>query len=315
MQITSLFSLALSLVSLLFSAQNSFALEVTETLSKPESAILVGNTLYVSNIDAQSEGGSSRAKDKVGWISKIQIKFSKDKTLTLGATPPMKIAQGLSAPKGLRAYKRKILYVADIDQVVAIDLKTDQILKSIQIPGAKFLNDLEIDSRGDVFVADTLGNKIFKISRPMAPSPEVSTFVENMEQAPNGLLMDSQRRALLVAAWGSKINDAFKVEGPGHVFSVNLKTRKISQLTKTPLGQLDGIEFVSRNEIVVSAKLQNRIYKIALPTGESTEVCAANPDLDSIQPCLDPADIGYDPKSRTLLIPSMKQNMLVTLNI
>ena len=98
------------------------------------------NELYVSLID-----GKGNEKDGKGGVAIL----NKD-----GSIKTLNWISGLNAPKGLGIYKNK-LYVADLTDVVIIDTKAGKVLKSIAIPGAIFLNDITIDSKGTVYVSDT----------------------------------------------------------------------------------------------------------------------------------------------------------------
>ena len=58
---------------------------------------------------------------------------------------------------------------------------------------------------------------------------------------PNGLRVEGDK--LLVAAWGADIQPDFSTETPGHLLSVDLKTKAISNVgSGTPVGNLDGLE-------------------------------------------------------------------------
>src|SRR5207302_2493646 len=88
---------------------------------------------------------------------------------------------GLNAPKGMGLFQNN-LYVADLDAVAIIDVKTGTLTKRIPVLGATFLNDITIDINGVVFVSDTRTKKVHRIENGM-----VSTWLDNL-QAPNGLL-------------------------------------------------------------------------------------------------------------------------------
>src|SRR3712207_6954360 len=52
---------------------------------------------------------------------------------------------GPNAPKGMRAHKG-VLWVSDIDQIISIDIATGKITRRLKVSGARFLNDVAIDS-------------------------------------------------------------------------------------------------------------------------------------------------------------------------
>ena len=105
----------------------------TDTLLKtPESVLFDAKSkiLYVSNID-----GTPAGKDGKGSIGKVGLD---------GRIIATDWVTGLHAPKGMGLYKNK-LYVADLDEVVVIDVVKAKIIQHIPVEGAVFLNDITID--------------------------------------------------------------------------------------------------------------------------------------------------------------------------
>ena len=115
----------------------------------PESAAFdeASSNWFVSNV-----GGKETAKDGKGWISRLDLN---------GRIVEAHWLDGLNAPKGIRLNRRK-LYVADIDELVLIDIWSTMIKARIKIPGAKFLNDVAVGPGGEVYVSDTLRNAIYR---------------------------------------------------------------------------------------------------------------------------------------------------------
>jgi hypothetical protein len=147
--------------------------ETAKVFKTPESVCYdpSRNVLYVSNID-----GNPLDKDGNGFISKMTMN---------GDIMELKWLSGLNAPKGMGIYKN-FLYVADIDRVAQIDIENMMILRSFIIPDAKFLNDIAIDKKGNVFVSDMLSNRVFKISEG-----QISLFIDDdLLTNPNGLCVD-----------------------------------------------------------------------------------------------------------------------------
>lgn len=124
--------------------------ESNEGLPVPESVLYDGvkSLLYVSLID-----GSGTEKDGKGGIALLNLD---------GTMRNAKWATGLNAPKGLSLYKG-LLYVADINSVVVIDVITGNTVDEIDIAGSRFLNDVTVDNNGIVYVSDTRDNKIYQI--------------------------------------------------------------------------------------------------------------------------------------------------------
>jgi hypothetical protein len=195
---------------------------------------------------------------------------------------------GLNAPKGMIS-DGKTLWVSDINEVVSIDIKTQKIINKVLIPGSKFLNDLALDHNGAIFVSDLLTGIIHVVQKK---SQKVFINNEKLEN-PNGLYYHNGH--LYVAAWGSEINqNDFSTKTKGKLLKINLKNRKITEITK-PLGNLDGLERISDGSFVVSDWMNGSIYQIK----ESGEV---NTIYQAVKGS---ADIGHIKKLNLITIPMM----------
>jgi sugar lactone lactonase YvrE len=159
--------------------------EVSDGLEAPESAYFDKGSgfLFVSQVG----GGGPTGKDGDGCIAKLTPD---------GNVIDNKWIAGLNAPKGLRSHDGK-LWVSDIDRIVGIDIEKGEIAATVEVTGAKFLNDVACDAEGAVYVSDMTASKIYCYK-----DDEVSVFAEGVDlENPNGLLVDGDR--LIVAAWGS----------------------------------------------------------------------------------------------------------------
>jgi len=190
--------------------------------NNPESVIYheSSNTLFVSNVN-----GSPVEKDGNGYISKILLD---------GTILKMQWVIGLNAPKGL-AIHDNTLYVSDIDTLVAIDIPSGTITNTYKVDDAKFLNDVTASNQGEIFVSDMLLNRIHRLSNDQFNLWLESTELEN----PNGLHAEGDH--LILGAWGV-ITDGFATEIPGHLKSISLQDKSITNLGGDPIGNLDGVE-------------------------------------------------------------------------
>jgi glucose/arabinose dehydrogenase len=145
--------------------------ETKAVLKFPEAVVLEpnGQFLFVSNVD-----GNPMAKDGKGSIGKIGLD---------GNVMDVDWVKGLDAPKGIGLYKTR-LYVADLSDVVVIDVEKAAIVERIPIKGARLLHNIDIDAKGVVYVSDMFAGKVFRIE-----GSEVSTYLENL-RGPAGLLVD-----------------------------------------------------------------------------------------------------------------------------
>jgi len=281
----------LVLFTFTFNALASKDLPKTKTLwnwcapcENPESVYYdkIRNKLFVSNVS-----GEGSAKDGKGWIS----------VLTLDGKPQnKKWVSNLNAPKGMRSYGN-YLWVTDIDEVVKIHIDSGKIEKKYKVDKAVFLNDLAIDSRGTVYVSDTLGTTIFQIK-----NHKVSVFLKGKHlDSPNGLLVHKEK--LIVASWG--LTTDFTTKTPGGIYEVDLKTKKISW-THRRVGNLDGLELDKKGRLVVTDWVTGTVYRI-WRYGPKREVLMKR-DKGA-------ADIAYIAKDDLLIIPEMKKNNVVAFRV
>jgi len=191
--------------------------------SNPESVVYDSqlNHLYVSNVN-----GGPNDKDGNGFISIVSMD---------GRIINEKWMIGLNAPKGLAQHGRT-LYVADIDELVAIDIDHGRIINRYRVSDAKFLNDVAAADNGDIYVSDMMLNRIHKLS-----GNDFSIWLESNElDNPNGLHFTEDD--LIVGCWG-KMTDGFATEVAGHLKRISLKTKNISSIGDgSPVGNLDGVE-------------------------------------------------------------------------
>lgn len=261
---------------------------VTTGLAQPESAYYhaPSQTIYVSNVN-----GTPIEKDGDGYISKLK---------TDGTVVDLQWVTGLDAPKGLRAHG-STLWVADIDQVISIDIETGKITKRIPVEGATFLNDIATADDGTVYVADTLGNKIYRVQ-----DGQVAEFAQEVDlESPNGLLVDGDR--LLVGAWGPNPSPLdFSTEVPGRFYWLDLKSGAKTLITKEPLGNLDGVELDGSGGYLLTDFRKGQVLRVDAE-GRSTVVL----DIET----MGAADHAYLPGEQLLVLPHMIDGYVLGLRV
>lgn len=253
---------------------------VEKGLSKPESAYVEPESglLFLSNI-----GEGDAKKDGNGYISKLNTK---------GEMLEAKWATGLNDPKGLRS-ANGTLWVSDVDEVVGISLKDGKISERVKIEGAEFLNDVAAGKDGTIYVTDLLASKVYTIK-----DGKYELFAEGEElEGANGLLVDGDR--LLLAGWGTP--PGFNPKTPGHLLSLDMKTKKVTKITKEPVGNLDGIELDGKGGYTATDWKAGKVFHIT-KEGKATLILQ---DENST------ADHAYLPKQNLLILPHMMQNKLV----
>lgn len=266
---TSLAFVCFCLVSINAQKATVLKLWATDTILKVPESVLVDdkeNCLWVSNID-----GAANGKDGKGSISKLS------KT---GTPINLDWITGLNAPKGMAKYKQE-LYVADLTELVVIDIKKGVIKNKIKVEGSVFLNDVTVNKNGAVFVSDSRTGKLHRYENNM-----VTIEVENL-QGPNGLLsIDDQ---LLILDRGSLLSLT-----PGGT---------ISKIMDGMDPSTDGIEKVAPNQYIVSC-WNGIVYFVAAGAQKITLFDTRSEKINS-------ADIGYDAKNKIIYVPTFLKNSVV----
>jgi hypothetical protein len=178
---------------------------------------------------------------------------------------------GLNAPKGMGRFDNR-LYVADISNVVVIDIPKGTIIKKIPIAGESGLNDITIDNNGVVYVSDSKSGKVYRIENDVP-----ALFMDHLDGA-NGLKA-SGKNLYILARKQVLLSDPQK----------HLKV-----ICDLPNGG-DGVEEVGNGDLIVSEWVGNVFYVYA--DGRKVQI------LDRKAEKKNTADIWYDQKVKTLYVP------------
>jgi len=267
-----LLSLVFSVGVLSLSAQTLTPKWTTEaTLSVPESVLLDAKN---NVLYVSSIGGTPEAKDGDGFISQVGLD---------GKIKNLKWATGLDAPKGMGLHNNN-LYVADITKVVTINTATGKITQTVEVEGAQFLNDITVDKTGNVYVSDSNTGKIHVIKGNKA-----EVYFEGPEtKGVNGLL--AVGKDLYVVSFATGVNYKLTPD------------KKITKVCSTAEGA-DGVVPLGNNEYIVSS--WHGVIDFVNAKGETKNL------LDTRDKKLSSADIEYDPKSKTLFVPTFGTNTVM----
>ncbi len=244
-----------------------FITETPPVFKTPESVKFdrIKGILYVANIN-----GKPSEKDGNGFISKLNIN---------GEILDLKWITELNAPKGMGIFDDK-LYVTDIDKLVEISISEGKIIQRFLAKDAEFLNDIDIDKNGNVYVSDMAAGKIW-----MLKNNTFEIWLQSEELvSPNGLFVKDEN--LLI---GTKTK----------ILSVNLKSKKINSLIKNT-GSIDGLEFVDDDKYLFS-DWSGHVY-IAKAGGEKKLL------LNTSEKKINAADIEFIRDKQLLLIPTFYHN-------
>ncbi len=234
--------------------------ESDTTLAVPESVLPdpQKNILYVSLIDGEPWGADGK-----GAIAQL------DKS---GKILNAAWVSGLHAPKGMGLHGGK-LYVADMTDVVVIDVQKGAIDKKIAVAGAQGLNDITIGNGGTVYVSDSRTGTVYRIN-----NGNTTTYMEGLKGL-NGLLAVGNELYLCTS------NDVLKTTDG----------KQTSVVGTMPMGG-DGVEPIGNGDLITSA-WSGVVFYITKEGQVSTL-------LDTRQQKKNTADIGYDPKERIVYVPT-----------
>lgn len=238
-----------------------------------------------------------QAKDGKIYVSEIN-EFGKDGDgqITIIENGKARVfASGLDDPKGL-AIIGQYLYVADKTKVLKIDMdgKVQIFAAANAFPETPlFLNDLEPDIAGNLYVSDSgdlkgSGGAIYKID----PSGKVTLVINGKQDArilaPNGLLMDDSGDVILEVDFAS-----------GVLYSYNMKTKALNDVAEG-FGGGDGLVHHSSGNMFVSDWKNGKVFTVNL-AGDVKEIKSGYQAS---------ADIALTKDEKYLMVPDMKAGEL-----
>ncbi len=238
----------------------------------PESVIFdeARNILYVSNMN-----GDPRIKDGNGFISKLGLD---------GKIVELHWIDGLDSPKGMALVGDR-LYVADISDIVEIDIDKGEVSRRTTLDGIKMFNDLTSDPEGNIYATDMDANTIYSYRDGV-----LTEWPAGGLNAPNGLMVDGER--LLIA------------EQEGMAFrSINITTKENILLTGG-INKGDGIASIGVPGHFIVSDWEGELFLIYPDYSKISllNTKAANSNC---------ADIWFIPSQRLLLLPTYTTNDVV----
>jgi sugar lactone lactonase YvrE len=251
-------------------------------LAQPESVVQdpATGSIYVTNI-----AGAIMQKDGNGFIARLRPD---------GTIIEREWVKGLNAPTGM-ALRDRTLYVADVDELIEINVASGEIGKRYEAKGAIFLNDVAVGEDGTVYASDTPMNTIWRL-KDGALEPFLANDALN---GPNGLLPQGDK--LIVASFGKLPGEGQKQE-LGGLLAVNLEDQSVSKLGDgDPIGNLAGLQLLQPGFYLVTDWDAGVLYRVDAK-GKADRLIKLSKGS---------ADLIYLPDKKTVLIPIMLNNSLV----
>ncbi|MES2418859.1 MAG: ATP-binding protein [Bacteroidota bacterium] len=242
--------------------------QTDSVVAVPESVLIdpKEKILYVSEIGP----GNASAFDNNGAVGKVGLD---------GKIIDLNWVTGLHSPKGL-ARKGNELYVADLTELVVIDIKNAKIIKKYPIEGGGMLNDVTVNDKGVVYFSDSKTKKIHQVS-----NQQLSTFMENVSGV-NGL---------------KAIGNELYILGGKRFFKVDAN-KKETDIAQLPQGG-DGLEPLGNGDFLATS-WGGYIFYVSKDGKVETL-------LDSHNPRVNTADLAYDATKKILYVPSF-YNKIIT---
>lgn len=248
--------------------------ETDSVFKVPESVLFdaANKILYIANIDGKDPWGA----DGVGSIGKMDAD---------GKNIIVDWVSGLQAPKGMGLHRGK-LYVADLTNIVVIDIKSGTIEKTIPVPGAEGLNDVSVDKKGIVYVSDSKAKKVYCIKKGKAE------LLLDKLKGPNGVL---------------KHGKDFYVLDAGGLYKMNTD-KSLTLIIDGMEGGTDGVENITGDNFIVST-WSGVVYYVNAASGTKQLL------IDGRTNKMNSADIGFDKTTKTVFIPTFWRNSVAAYEV
>lgn len=245
----------------------------TDTIMKTCESVLYDDqrqVLYVACIN-----GAPIDKNGKGYIAMLDLD---------GNVKKLEWVSGLDGPKGMGIYGDK-LYVADIDQLVVIDIEKAEIMERIPVEGATFLNDIAIDTDGTVYFTDSDPGWVWKYK-----GGEMEPWITEGLERPNGLYIE-ESRVLLTCSKSSDLKEIDKTTG--------------QYKTVTPeIGHGDGVEFTGKDGHYIVSSWSGEIFLILPDFSKVSLLKTSDQKINS-------ADIGLNIEKQIVYVPTFFDNRVV----
>ncbi len=274
-------ALALCTTGCLHSTEQKLA-PVTKLLT-PESVVQAKDgSIYVSEINGFGQDGDG------------QIRVIRNGKASI-------LVNALDDPKGLAIIGQN-LYIADKTKVLKVALDTNPAKAEVFVEASafahppQFLNDLEADPQGNLYVSDSgdilgtgKGGAIYKIDAQGKPTLLLDGKQDARVMAPNGLLADDTGNYLIYVDFTS-----------GVLYQYNQSDKTLTDISEENFGGGDGVVHHSNGTMYVSDWKSGKVYSVHL-----------NGDVNLVKEGYQSAaDIAITKDEQYLMVPDMKAGVL-----
>jgi hypothetical protein len=210
------------------------------------------------------------------------------------------LVEGLDDPKGM-IFIGDTLYVTDITKVLAIDLEgnVEVFAEGEDFPdGVEFLNDIDADPDGNLYVTDTNLLLVNKID----PEGNVTVFASltGVMSGPNGVLFDAEGH---IGEPGSVL--VIDLRGQRKIVVISPDGSEITELVSGAFFQGDGLAFDQDGTLYASDVGAGGIYTVD-----------ANGNVEAFDSRLQsPADFMINPENNWMVVASFGGNKVTFIRL
>jgi len=264
--------------TLLAQTRDSPEINLTEIWRTDQVLSTCESVLYDKDLDqlfVSCINGSPADKDGKGFIALLNPD---------GSVKDLEWVTGLNAPKGMGILNDN-LYVADIDELLVINIKKARINDRIKVEGASFLNDVAISAEGEIYFTDS-DTGIVWIYR----DGKLKKWLTEGLERPNGLYIE-KKRVLLTSSGSQDLKIIDRATGEARVVT-------------TGIGHGDGVEFTGKEGYYITSSWSGEVFMIFPDYSKKSLLKTSDQEINS-------ADIGFNMGEQVVYVPTFFDNRVV----
>lgn len=210
----------------------------SDNVSTPKNVLVYKNIIYTANICTVADNYSNK-----GFMTETKNNRKTKKIFT----------NKLNDPKGFQFISDNMIMIADNPSIKLLNLETEEVIDSLEISNALFLNNLELINNTIGLVGDSYTGKLYKITinNNMLSAQEISNIVINGISA---FSFDHDNQILYVSS--STFHDS---TNNGTIYEVTFNTNfseaislKKWKINQVGSGRLNGLKILDNGQLIVS---------------------------------------------------------------